>query len=240
MKLTQFLSLKKIDLSDSPPDITVINDNWDKIDSELNPTIDPTATPTGNTGLVKVILGGIANRIKAITGGVNWWDTPVKSIKQLDTSIGNTTSLTTTNKTNLVAAINENTSQLGDIAIENALLPIDVKNSGVNKIHFSIGMYEFINGHTYKFKAILTNTGSVVIGCEWFGQDSARVLDLSNKELTPGKIQEGKIYEVLFVDDANEYVGCKFYLLQEISRSITFGTTPPSGGSNGDIYFQYE
>ena len=34
-KVTTNYNLTKIDLSDSPPDITVINSNWDKIDELL-------------------------------------------------------------------------------------------------------------------------------------------------------------------------------------------------------------
>jgi len=36
MQTTPNLGLKKIELNDSPPDITVINPNWDKIDTELD------------------------------------------------------------------------------------------------------------------------------------------------------------------------------------------------------------
>lgn len=36
MQQTPHYALKKIELTDSPPDITVINPNWDKIDGELN------------------------------------------------------------------------------------------------------------------------------------------------------------------------------------------------------------
>ena len=35
MKTTPNLKLKKIQLTDSPPDITVLNTNWDKLDTEV-------------------------------------------------------------------------------------------------------------------------------------------------------------------------------------------------------------
>lgn len=35
MKQTENYRLNKIELEDSPPDITVINPNWDKIDTEM-------------------------------------------------------------------------------------------------------------------------------------------------------------------------------------------------------------
>jgi hypothetical protein len=85
MQKTTNLQLNKIELADSPPDITVLNANWDKIESELYPTIDVVTVPTGNQGFVKALLGGIANRIKAITGKANWWDAPSKSLEQLYT-----------------------------------------------------------------------------------------------------------------------------------------------------------
>jgi len=40
MKETTNYKLKKIELSDSPPDITVINPNWDLIDDNLKETSD--------------------------------------------------------------------------------------------------------------------------------------------------------------------------------------------------------
>ena len=46
MQTTPNYNLKKIELTDSPPDITVLNTNWDKLDSALvNSTIiNDTAT----------------------------------------------------------------------------------------------------------------------------------------------------------------------------------------------------
>lgn len=85
MQQTPNLKLNKIELTDSPPDITILNPNFERIEAELYPTIDPLVAPTGNTGFVKALLGGLANRIKAITGKTNWWDSPAKSLEQLNT-----------------------------------------------------------------------------------------------------------------------------------------------------------
>lgn len=85
MQQTTNLKFNKIELTDSPPDITVLNPNFDKIDAELYPTIDPSVAPSGNIGFAKALLGGLANRIKVITGKTNWWDSPTKSLEQLNT-----------------------------------------------------------------------------------------------------------------------------------------------------------
>lgn len=78
MQQTSNYALKKIELADSPPDITVINTNWDTIDTELKKLSNATAD------------GATAEQLKA-----------------LESKIGSLTNLTTTEKTNLVAAINE-------------------------------------------------------------------------------------------------------------------------------------
>ena len=40
MQTTTNYGLKKIELTDSPPDITVMNSNWDTIDAELKEATD--------------------------------------------------------------------------------------------------------------------------------------------------------------------------------------------------------
>jgi hypothetical protein len=53
------------------------NANMDAIDTALTPTADPALTPTGNgPGKLVQWVGWLANRIKAITGKANWYDTP--------------------------------------------------------------------------------------------------------------------------------------------------------------------
>jgi hypothetical protein len=86
MQKTTNLLLNKIELSDSPPDISVLNPNWDKIESEIFPTIDPSNAPTGNQGFLRNLIGGLANRIKAITGKTNWYDSPATTIEELNTN----------------------------------------------------------------------------------------------------------------------------------------------------------
>lgn len=122
MQQTTNLKFNKIELTDSPPDITVLNSNFDKIDAELYPTIDPSVTPSGNVGFAKALLGGLANRIKAITGKTNWWDSPTKSLEQLNTDkVDKVTGkgLSTNDYANVdkeqVAKISSLESQMGDL-----------------------------------------------------------------------------------------------------------------------------
>lgn len=56
-------------------DMNRIEGNINSIEND-NRTIDPTRIPSSNTGLLKNFLDWFANRIKAITGKTNWYDTP--------------------------------------------------------------------------------------------------------------------------------------------------------------------
>ncbi len=62
-----------------PGDLTRIERNAQAI--ELGDrTLDAAQAPTGNTGTLRQILSWIVNRIKAITGGANWWSTPATTL----------------------------------------------------------------------------------------------------------------------------------------------------------------
>lgn len=50
-------------------------------------TIDPTRAPASNVGTLRNLLDWFANRIKAITGAVNWWDAPAATIAWIKTWI---------------------------------------------------------------------------------------------------------------------------------------------------------
>ena len=47
-------------------------------------TIDPAQTPSSNVGSLRQFLDWFANRIKAITGKANWYDTPSKTLEDLN------------------------------------------------------------------------------------------------------------------------------------------------------------
>ena len=45
-----------------------------------NRTVDPTTVPGGNTGTLTALLSGLSNRVRAITGATNWFDTPATTL----------------------------------------------------------------------------------------------------------------------------------------------------------------
>lgn len=63
------------------------NDNMDIIDAALKPTADPAQVPSGNVGKLVQWVSWIANRIKAITGGTNWYDDPPITLAEADNLI---------------------------------------------------------------------------------------------------------------------------------------------------------
>lgn len=85
MKQTTNYGLNKIELTDSPPDITVISDNMDIIDAALTPTADPAQVPNGLVGKISQWVSWITNRIKAITGKANWYDAPATTLEAANT-----------------------------------------------------------------------------------------------------------------------------------------------------------
>lgn len=100
MKKTTNYQLNKIELTDSPPDITVLNPNWDTIDQKMKEneeietgqrTINQSSTPSGNTGTLQNILNWFANRIRAITGKTNWWSSPDITLADTKTHVDATT-----------------------------------------------------------------------------------------------------------------------------------------------------
>ena len=53
-------------------------------DDKVGPrTISDTSAPSGNSGVLTTLLGGLANRIKAITGESSWRSNPAVTLKQL-------------------------------------------------------------------------------------------------------------------------------------------------------------
>jgi hypothetical protein len=57
-------------------------ENIDLLDAALGPTADPTLAPTGNgPGKLVQWVSWFANRIRAITGKANWWDTPATTLE---------------------------------------------------------------------------------------------------------------------------------------------------------------
>ncbi|MDE1399005.1 hypothetical protein PVN36_23490, partial [Bacillus licheniformis] len=76
-------------------------------------TIDPTITPTGNTGRIRNLLSGLANMIKKITGKTNWWDLPSMTLEDIFQRFNRTPSATTADMTLYVNAVTGNDSNDG-------------------------------------------------------------------------------------------------------------------------------
>ena len=77
-------------------DIAVINEDLDSIDAALTPTVSAVNAPSSGAsgGKLSVVLGWIANRIKAITGLSSWQGTPSVNLEDCKNHIQNGTHAT--------------------------------------------------------------------------------------------------------------------------------------------------
>lgn len=75
-------SFKKPFYSESA-DVSVINENMDTLDEALMVTANQTNMPPQENTKSKLstVIGWLANRIKAITGKTNWWETPSTTLE---------------------------------------------------------------------------------------------------------------------------------------------------------------
>jgi len=62
-----------------PSDFNRIESNLQAIELGQR-TLDPSQVPSGNQGTLRQMLDWFANRIRAITGGTNWWDAPATTL----------------------------------------------------------------------------------------------------------------------------------------------------------------
>lgn len=79
-------NLKKPDTTDNY-NVADQNGNMDIIDAALKPTADIELVPAGLVGKMSEWVSWIANRIKAITGKSNWFDTPSTTLETANTHI---------------------------------------------------------------------------------------------------------------------------------------------------------
>ena len=90
-KETSNYQLKKPLYSDNA-DIAVINENFDELDKILTPSVDASIEPGGNSkGKLGIVIGWLANRIKAITGKASWQSDPSVSLEDCAGHITNGT-----------------------------------------------------------------------------------------------------------------------------------------------------
>lgn len=77
MQQTSNYALKKIELADSPPDITVINPNWDTIDEELNSlAVGKVDKVTGKGLSTEDYTTAEKNKLAGIAAGANKYTHP--------------------------------------------------------------------------------------------------------------------------------------------------------------------
>ena len=98
---TQNYQLKKPFYTDNA-DIAVLNSNFDTIDEALTPLVSQTTAPPSNPPKSKLLdwLGWLANRIRAITGKSNWFDTPSTNLENCYNHIQNGSHANSTSSAN--------------------------------------------------------------------------------------------------------------------------------------------
>ena len=89
-----------------------------------NRTISDVLVPTGDSAALTTLLGWLANRIKSITGKINWWDTPTKNLEQINNDI------TAHLADNAAHSASQKVSKSGDIMTGNLAM------SGISAIKF--------------------------------------------------------------------------------------------------------
>ena len=91
-KTTTNYGLKKPLYSENA-DIAVINEGLDMLDEALTPSVSSASAPTGSSskGKLEVVLGWLANRIKAITGKSSWQFAPAVTLEECNEHIQNGT-----------------------------------------------------------------------------------------------------------------------------------------------------
>lgn len=100
-KETTNYSLKKPLYTDNA-DIAVINENFDQIDEILTPSVNASTPPisASTKGTLAIVLGWIANRIKAITGKSFWQADPSVTLEDCASHINNGTHEVATSSSN--------------------------------------------------------------------------------------------------------------------------------------------
>ena len=138
--------LKKPLYSDNA-DIAVINENFDAIDELLTPSVYAQTAPdsSASKGKLSIVLGWLANRIKAITGQNSWQANPPVTLAECSNHISNGTHrnatinsngfMSYTDKQKLDNATSEYTS--------NRLMMRD--SSGRAKVQSPSGSYDIAN-----------------------------------------------------------------------------------------------
>ena len=136
-------------------DVAVLNENCDILDEALMVTADQSVTPTAvaTKSKLSTVIGWLANRIKAITGKTNWWETPATTLENCYSHINSgthanaTTSangfMSSSDKTKLDGAVNTNTASKlvlrdasGRAQVANPAIGADIANKDYVDVNF--------------------------------------------------------------------------------------------------------
>ena len=110
----------------SPTDMNRIEGNIEAIETGAR-TVDPAQVPSGNTGTLRQFLNWLPNRIKAITGKTNWYDTPDTTLAAAKTHIDATTVHGATNAATANRIILRDASGRAQVASPSAAADIATK-----------------------------------------------------------------------------------------------------------------
>lgn len=162
-------------------DVEDQNGNMDLIDAALAPTADPTQVPTGLSGKLSQWVSWITNRIKAITGGSNWYDAPATTLQ--------------------AAKIQMDTTQngLNTHLVDKMHIPyvVDIGSLGNAKvITLNPAPAEYIEGMALSFKNAIQNSGAVTINVNGLGTKS--ILKSNGNTLASGNLKVGSIYTIRY------------------------------------------
>ena len=127
-------------------DVSVLNDNMDIIDAALTPTVNAANAPgTATGGKLGIVLGWLANRIKAITGLTSWQDTPGVTLKQCSDHINAGTHANATSSTNGFMSATDKAKLDGATASNTASKIIARDSNGRAKVSNPSDSYDIVN-----------------------------------------------------------------------------------------------
>lgn len=153
---------------------------------------------SGNTR--KATLAQIRGVVNDVTTGGTDVPLSAEQGKQLSNKIGDLSTLTTSDKTSLVNAIKENTTQLSDRVkisdYEKTNYYADTGTANTYVITPNPAITAYSTGQTFKFKATNSNTGASTLNVNGLGA-KALVKDV-NVALVAGDILSGQVIEAIY------------------------------------------
>jgi len=198
-------------------------------------TIDPAQAPSSNSGTLRQLLDWFANRIKAILGTTNWYDTPPATLQDAKDHFNNTSNPhnVTAAQTGALVSIDGVSNAGGNVDLvaganisitpDNTDKNITISGTGtwpnadtVDNIHFRIynGVLQYDDGTGWKDVALLMT--SKIATASTNSTTEVTIFDVSG----PGEV------DVLKVDNntSNSRVTVKVYIDGSLFLSTTLDT----------------